>query len=121
MYGNRIPTQLEMTNFTHDDTRGCIFDMTGNKQDIVYSINNPTICKECVYKLSGSEGSKVSNDTLKDVTRELKHIRKGIYQRIIDLIRRKPILSVILSALVGIIISAIGTWLYEFINSIAKQ
>ena len=42
-YGNRIPSMTEQTNFTHDETRGCIFDMNGNKTDVIYSLNKPQI------------------------------------------------------------------------------
>lgn len=29
--GLKIPLDEEVTNFTHDETRGCLFDMNGNK------------------------------------------------------------------------------------------
>lgn len=37
-HGNRVPVMTENTSFTHDDTRGCIFDMDGNKTDILFNI-----------------------------------------------------------------------------------
>ncbi len=51
-YGNRMPLQSENTNFAHDDTRGCIYDMNGIKSDVVYSLDKPIICDECTTKLS---------------------------------------------------------------------
>jgi hypothetical protein len=40
---NKIPEFHEMTDFTHDETRGCIFDMNGIKSDLVASCHNPII------------------------------------------------------------------------------
>ena len=33
--GNCIPEAAVITNFTHDETRGCLFDMNGLKTDVI--------------------------------------------------------------------------------------
>src|SRR5690606_38473293 len=38
-YGGRIPAGSERTNFTHDETRGCLFDMNASKVDVVHSLH----------------------------------------------------------------------------------
>ena len=40
---NRIPNYDEAPGFTHDETRGCLFDMNGIKTDLVASCHNPQI------------------------------------------------------------------------------
>ncbi|MBL1420426.1 MAG: hypothetical protein COC24_007950 [Alphaproteobacteria bacterium] len=46
-----IPPNSEFANFTHDDTRGCLYDMNGIKTDIIHSCNKPIICPMCVERL----------------------------------------------------------------------
>ena len=36
---------------THDYREGCIYDMCGIKEDIVYSCVAPTICEQCCNHL----------------------------------------------------------------------
>ncbi len=42
--GNKIPGLGEALSFTHDETRGCLFDMNGIKSDLVESCNKPVVC-----------------------------------------------------------------------------
>jgi hypothetical protein len=44
--GNKIPNFGEAPGFTHDETRGCLFDMNGVKTDLVASCHNPKVCDE---------------------------------------------------------------------------
>ncbi|MDR0932472.1 MAG: hypothetical protein LBM70_05555 [Victivallales bacterium] len=37
--------------FHHNDTRGCIFDMCGDTDDIIYNTEKPIICDECKGKI----------------------------------------------------------------------
>jgi len=71
--GNRIPENAEHTNFTHDETRGCLFDMNGIKTDVVYSCHNPVICPDCVGRL---KREKVSDETIAKCQSEI-----GEYER----------------------------------------
>jgi len=74
--GNRIPENAEHTNFTHDETRGCLFDMNGIKTDVVYSCHNPVICPDCVGRL---KREKVSDETIAKCQSEIRRIRKGCF------------------------------------------
>ncbi|MHC5783305.1 hypothetical protein [Aliivibrio fischeri] len=51
----------ELSNFTHDDTRGCIYDMNGVKEDVTSSCHKPIICEECCERM---RNEKISSETL---------------------------------------------------------
>jgi hypothetical protein len=48
---NKIPSQINVLDFTHDDTRGCLFDMNGNKTDVLFSLDKPKIGDECTNRI----------------------------------------------------------------------
>jgi len=110
----RIPTTLQFSSFTHDETRGCVFDMNGIKNDIIYSTNKPIICDSCVYNL---RADRVDGNLLVLIKKELKKIKKPLYYRIADLVKRYPVAAIILSSFTAIILGAIGSlvasWLWE--------
>jgi len=108
-YGNRIPLMAERTNFAHDETRGCIFDMNAAKTDVIYSLNKPQLCPSCIETLTTIPKYKVEKELIEKVQKELKKIKKGLYFEISDFVKRKPILSLIISAIVAIILGTIGS------------
>ncbi|MDX5325093.1 MAG: hypothetical protein LPK80_02425 [Bacteroidota bacterium] len=112
--GNRIPEIQEFTNFTHDETRGCLFDMNGIKSDIVKSCVKPIICPECVLRL---ESEMVSTDYIQCVKKEISKIRKKLFYRISDYVKSNPIRALLISGLAAILLgtigSIIGSWVYE--------
>lgn len=111
-YGGRIPKTSEFTNFTHDETRGCIYDMNGLKEDIVFSCVNPVICSECSERL---RADKVSETSITNTKNELKKIKKQLLFRIIDWIKSHPIITVVLSSIwaltLGLASSTIIMWI----------
>jgi hypothetical protein len=115
-YGNRIPEMSELTNFTHDETRGCIFDMNGVKTDIVYSLSKPHLCSPCVTALTTNPGHRVENEIVQAVQKELKRIKKPLYYLIADFVKRRPILAILISSIFGIILGAIGSILANLIT-----
>jgi len=116
-YGRRIPTMDEITGFAHDETRGCIFDMCGNINDVIFSTNSPHICPSCVEQLKNAH---IETNLIESIQSELHKIRKKLYYRILDFIKVHPILALILSLVTGIIIGAvgsiIGSWAWEKIK-----
>jgi hypothetical protein len=92
---SRIPFCSEYTNFTHDETKGCIFDMNGLKYDIIHSCDSPIICSACVHRLA-SAGVPTSQIELAE--KEIKNVRKHLYFRIAGWISRHPILSLIIAS-----------------------
>jgi len=116
--GRKIPLNKEDTNFTHDETRGCLFDMNGIKWDIVVSCHQPTICPDCVERL---RREKISNELISETQKEIRRIKKPLFYRIMDFIKKHPIWSILISAFSAIILGAIGSFIatlfYEYIKN----
>lgn len=108
-YGNKMPLNSEVTNFTHDETRGCIFDMNGVKTDVVYSLNIPQLCHSCVEILTSNQGTRIEKNLVDTVQQELKKIKKARYYRIADFVKRRPILTIIISSVVAVLLGAVGS------------
>jgi hypothetical protein len=116
-YGNRIPLMTEDTNFSHDETRGCIFDMNGIKTDIIYSTYKPQLCTSCIHALTNNHVAvnRIENNLIEKVQKELLKINKVLYFQIADFIKRHPIYSIIISSLTAIVLGAVGSVIASFI------
>lgn len=99
--------------FYHDESRGCIFDMCGIKSNIVLSATNPQVCFECEAKMRKNTLDDKYIETLKS---ELKVIKKPLYYRIIDWIKKHPILSLMITVISSILISITSNILYDIIK-----
>lgn len=115
--GNQIPGFDEAPSFTHDDTRGCLFDMNGIKSELVESCNRPVVCGECEERL---KTEKVSNETIKTVQSEIRKIRKHFYFRIFDFVKVKPVVALVISSVfaiaLGVVSSLIASPIYDSIK-----
>jgi hypothetical protein len=100
--------------FSHDETRRCLFDMNGIKSDIVYSCSRPIICPECAEKL---KRERVSENIIRTVRRELRAIRKPLFYRFTDFIKKYPLWSLVISGAFAIVLgfagSLLATLVYE--------
>lgn len=116
-YGNRLPEMSEQTNFTHDETRGCIFDMDGIKSDVIYSTYKPQLCSSCIHSLTNNPiaANRISNNLIDTVQKELKKLNKGLYYQIADWIKGNPIWAIIISSASAIILGTIGSIIASFI------
>lgn len=115
--GNRIPETAEHTNFTHDETRGCLFDMNGIKTDVVYSCHNPVICSDCVERL---RRERVSDETIALCQSEIRRIRKTLFYRITDFIKQHPLWSLAISGATALILGALGSILGSYVYDAIK-
>lgn len=88
--GDRVSSYDDTPGFTHDETKGCLFDMNGLKTDLIESCDKPIICNDCEHKLSTR---KVPTNLIETVKKELRGIRKARYYRWADFIKSHPILS----------------------------
>jgi hypothetical protein len=104
-----IPESTDWLGYTHDDTRGCLFDMNGNKIDVIFSLDPPTICDDCINKI---RIDKVPDSSTNLIKKEIKRIKKGLFYKITQFVREKPILSIFLSAVFGILISLTASVIY---------
>ena len=111
-YKNRLPEMHELTNFAHDETRGCVFDMNGIKTEIIYSLNKPQLCSACLQTL---KENKISVNLLDNIQRELRKIKKRRYYQILDFIKDNPIKAIIISSLSAILLGIIGSILATLI------
>lgn len=116
--GNKIPDFDEAPGFTHDETRGCLFDMNGIKTDLVASCHNPQICDECQERL---KQERVSKSDIENTKIDIKRIKKDLYFRIIGHVKKHPIAVLVLSSMfaliLGITSSVIGSFVYEYLKS----
>lgn len=100
------------SEFIHDETRSCIFDMAGNKYDLVYSTSNACLCQQCEAHLG--QRSLPSN-YISILKKELKKIRKSKYIRLLDFIKQKPIVSLIITAIFSIILNILSCYIFELL------
>lgn len=105
-----IPEQSHISDFTHDDTRGCLFDMNGNKTDVIFSLNVPRICDDCKSKI---RHEKVSDNIINQISKELKRIKKKKFYKISDFVKKRPLISIMISSIFGIVLSIIANIIYE--------
>lgn len=115
-YENRVPATTEITDYTHNETRGCIYDMNALKWDVIHSCHQPKICDACVADLKKAQ---ISNEQIDMVQREIRYIKKPLFNRLIEFVRQHPILSFIISVVIAFIVgttgSLLGTILYQVI------
>lgn len=105
-YGDRIPLSTEATDYAHDETRGCLFDMNASKWDVVHSCDSPILCEYCVASL---KTATVSNELVENIQKEIIKIRKPLFFRVIDFVKTHPIWSLILSIGTAFIIGVLSS------------
>ena len=115
--GNQIPGFAEAPRFTHDETRGCLFDMNGIKSDLVESCNKPVVCVECEERL---RNERVSIQTITTVQKEIRNIRKRLYYRALDFVKAKPLVALTISSAFAIVIGVTGSLIASYIHDSIK-
>lgn len=95
---------------SHDETRGCLFDMNPYKEDIIYSSRKPIFCDSCY---SNQTQNSVPIDFLNSVRKEIKKIRKSNYYLIEGFIKKNPEWSIALSILAAFLINLLSTIFWE--------
>lgn len=98
-------------DIVHLDTRGCLFDMNGDRKDILYNTESPVLCNACRAYLKGRQ---IQQDVIKNLDKELKKLRKSIPMRIELWIKRYPFVSLLLSSLVTILLSVAANFISEW-------
>lgn len=111
--GGEIPSINEPYSFIHDETRGCLYDMCGIKTDIFYSLNKPQLCRSCIHDITYNENPKIDSNIIPKVQRELKKIRKERYYQILDFVKNKPVLTLILSTIAAVFSGILANYIWE--------
>lgn len=106
--GKLIPT--DYATWAHDETRGCLFDMNASKSDIVFSLHRPILCPACRTKVSAKQ---VPANLLPVLDKELKRIQKTLYVRIVEWVKRHPIIALVITASSGIALNLIASVVFE--------
>lgn len=109
-YSNRIPSVDDAAKFTHDETRGCVFDMNGIKADLPASCDKPQVCDECQERLKSNH---VSNDIIEHSKQEMVGIRKEFYYRAVELVKKYPVWALLISSAYAIILNVIASIIYS--------
>ncbi|MCL2282408.1 MAG: hypothetical protein FWC26_03730 [Fibromonadales bacterium] len=127
-YDEHIPVHKDKKiNFTHDDTHGCIFDMNVNKEDVVFSLDKPTICDECIEQI---RIAGVADNSVNQIKKEISRIKKGFLYKITGIIKEKTlvkrnfvfllIITVLVSTLFGIMINIASNLIWKFLPFIPR-
>jgi len=103
---NRIPDFGEVASYTHDETRGCLFDMNGIKTDLVASCHKPIICDECQVKLSNE---RVSKSDIESSKKEINKIKKDLYFRVLAGVKKHPLWALTLSSFFAVFLGVISS------------
>jgi hypothetical protein len=106
----------------HEDTRGCLFDFSAYKSNVIWSTENVNLCSSCKSRLKQKQLPLGFIDGLEH---ELKGIRKPLIFTVLDWVKRHPIWSMAISALVGLALSILGNigyavWLKKIFEPLPK-
>lgn len=104
----------EIYQFVHKDTRGCLFDLNGNKEDIIFNTERPIICDECRGKINRKS---IPKNFLEDIEKELSKIDKPRIKKIENFISKYPLSSIILTFIFTTSINIFSSWLWELVKN----
>jgi hypothetical protein len=102
-HGGQLPNSEE--SYTHDETKGCLFDMAGNKTDIVVSCRAPILCDTCYADLPKAT---VPTNFLDEIRRELRNVRLSTYAWLLHGVKRHPVLSILITAASGLLLNILA-------------
>jgi len=103
----------DVYEFVHEDTRGCLFDLNGDKNDIIYNTEKPIICDECLSKINKKS---IPNNFISTIKKELKKINKP-YVKILELfIKKYPLLSIGITIIFSTLINILSNFIWKLIE-----
>jgi len=101
-------------DFVHNDTRGCLFDLNGDKNDIIYNTEKPIICHECQSKINKQA---IPDNFINQLETELKKITKPKFKTIELFIKKYPLLSISATIIFSTIINILSNYIWKLIES----
>ncbi len=103
----------DVYNYVHLDTRGCLFDMNGDRQDILRNTEKPIICDSCKNKFGKKQ---IDPKYISILEKEIKRLKKPFILRIENIIKKYPLVSLAITALTAISLNLISNLIYELIS-----
>jgi hypothetical protein len=103
-------TDDKVYKFVHDDTRGCLFDLNGDKRDIIYNTEKPIICDECKGKISNYA---IPKNFIGDIQKELVKINKPFLEKIEIFIKKYLWFSISLTLIIPVILNLLSNWIWD--------
>lgn len=108
-----IPISDSSTRYTHDEVRGCIFDMNGASIfDLAESCDRPTLCDQCCSTFFGGETGE-SKERMTRIKNELSGITIGLFEKIFRFIQKYPVRAFVLSSLYAIALGVLTSFIYD--------
>lgn len=104
---------VNATSLVHDETRSCLYDLTANKADIVFSTAHPIICEPCKARIMGGQ---VPREFLATAEKELKRIKKQRYYRMADFVKAHPLTALLLTSATALILNIVANFIYDGIK-----
>ena len=101
---------LSAHTWAHDEVRGCLFDISAYKPDIVFSMHRPTLCHSCRNRVLENQ---VDHHFLPLLEKELRGLQKALFFRIEDWVKDHPLLALTCAAAASIILNLIASVLFE--------
>lgn len=106
--GKLIPP--DYVTWTHDEVRGCLFDMNSSKSDIVFSLHRPKLCTACKARVLSRQ---VPADLVPHLEGELKRLKKSLFLRMTEWVKRHPILALAITAVSSVLLNVIASIIFE--------
>ena len=100
----------DVYSIVHTDTRGCLFDLNGEKFDIIYNTEKPKICDSCKTHFRNRQ---LDSNIFPTLTSELKKIKKPLMMRIESFIRKYPLVSIGLSGLFALLLNIVANVIFK--------
>ena len=101
--------------YSHDDMRHCLYDKCGIKSQITKKYGDPKLCPECRSKISTLA---VDQELITILEKEFKSFRKPLFYRIIEFIKKKPVLSILITIGSTIILNIIAAVIFELLKKL---
>jgi len=117
IYNNCPPTDEGIPDIIHDETRSCLFDMNGLKTDVIHSTARPCICSQCQATMLKTQ---LPQGFLSKICKELKNVRKPMFYRLQDYIKKRPLCSIAIMVASALIIELLANAAYDIIAQIWK-
>lgn len=97
----------------HGDTRGCLFDLNGNRLDIIANTERPKICDSCKAIFRRRQ---IDSGVIVRLERELKRLKKPLILAAELFIKKYPFISIMLTVATSIILNTASNFLYDKIK-----